>query len=112
MSSEIRDIRARNLRLLIDDRFGSQKSFAKRFKPYITPTDVSLMCWGEKPISDYRARFVEKELELPPGWLDQDNRQFLYLTPAKYQLAAKLVQLNLSHKNSRKVVRIWNRHCA
>lgn len=111
MISEIHDNRARNLRLLINDRFRSQKSFAKQV-PYITPTDVSLMCGGEKSISDYRARSVEKELELPPGWLDQDNGQFLYLTPAKNQLAAKLVQLDLSHKNGRKVARIWNRHCA
>ena len=111
MSSEIRDIRARNLRLLIDDRLGSQKSFAKRYKPYVNPTDVSLMCWGGKRISDYFARYVEKDQELPHGWFDQKNWNFFYLPPTKHQLIEKLVQLDLSHKNSRKVPRIWNRHC-
>ena len=111
MNSEIRHIRARDLRLLIEDRFGSQKTFAKRFKPYVTPTDVSLMCWGEKPISDYFARYVEKDQELPPGWFDQKNWEFFYLPPIKRQLVGKLVQLELLHKNSRKVPRIWNKHC-
>ena len=112
MSLEIRHTRARNLGLLIDVRFGSQRSFTKRFKPYVNPTEVSLMCGGEKPISDYRARSIEKELELPPGWFDQDNWQFLFLTPEKNRLVGKLAQLDLSHKNSRKVARIWNRRCA
>lgn len=47
MNSEIQRTRARNLQLLIEDRFGSQKSFAKQFRFRVTPTDVSLMCRGE-----------------------------------------------------------------
>jgi hypothetical protein len=112
MNAEIRRTRARNLQLLIEDRFGSQKRFAKQFKLRVSPTDVSLMCRDEKPISNYFAQSVEIDLALPAGWFDQKNWDFLYLPPTKHQLFEKLMRLELLHKNSRKVPRIWNRHCA
>ena len=112
MNAEICRTRARNLQLLIEDKFGSQKRFAKQFKPRVSPTDISLMCRDEKPISNYFSRSVESDLALPEGWFDQKNWEFFYLPQTKHQLFEKLVHLDLLHKNSRKVPRIWNKYCA
>ena len=112
MNAEIRRTRARNLQLLIDDRFGSQKRFAKEFRFRVTPTDVSLMCRDERLISNYFARSVENDLALPAGWFDEKNWDLFYLPPIKRHVIEKLAQLDLSHKNKRKVLGIWSRHCA
>ena len=111
MNTETRNNRTRNLQLLIEDKFGTQKSFAREFKSLVTPTDVSLMVSGKKPVSDYFTRTVESKLKLSAGWFDQDNRAFLYLPLPKHRLTGKIMRLDLLPTNRRKIARLWNQSC-
>ncbi len=78
-------IRATNLCLARYLNFGHNNTAAK-VRGVVNSNYLSRMALGDMKISDYSGRSIERVLELPKGWLDQDNSKFLNLTDEQYTL--------------------------
>ena len=68
-------------------------SFLNKSGMSLSNTDLTHIYQGTKPISDSRAKDIEKAFGLSPGWLSEDH-EFLYkLAPAEIAAHAKLSAL-------------------
>lgn len=45
---------------------------------------------GEKPLTAAKARRIEKDLDLPGGWLERNNADSLFLSPEELDLVLEL----------------------
>ena len=61
---------------------------------------VSKMATGDMEISDSMARSIERELDLPEGWVDRDNVEFLKTSKTDFQLTQMIVGLSSEAKTA------------
>ncbi len=91
----MKSIRATNLHLARDMNYGNTYT-AHKLSGVLNASYLSKMARGEMDICDFTARKVESKLELPPGWLDRNNNQFLKLTDEQCKLLTLAMGLTRS----------------
>ncbi len=68
---DLQALRKKNLKALIKQWEGPT-NLAKKLH-YSGPSYLSQLIGPHKPVTEKTARFIEKTLDLPPGWLDADH---------------------------------------
>ena len=68
---DLQALRKKNLKALIKQWDGP--TVLARKLGYSGPSYLSQLVGSQKPITEKTARYVEKTLDLPPGWLDLDQ---------------------------------------
>lgn len=68
---DIQETRRKNLAVLTE-QWGGPSGLAKKLK-LSGPSYISQILGGHRPITEKTARKYEAELELPPGWLDEER---------------------------------------
>jgi hypothetical protein len=63
---------------------------ANRLAGLTNRTYVSTMMSGDREISDYDARQIEKLLALPEGWMDRDNVAMLGMGKVDFDIYSRL----------------------
>lgn len=90
MTKDSNGYRAQNLDFL-RWRHGTHKHLHKKLAPILNWAELSHYSLGSKPLSDYRARQIEKTLELPAKWLDRNNMGLTSLASEDFALIQKLL---------------------
>ena len=91
----MKPIRANNLDLIRWINGGHQCTAQILKKSISNECLLSDLALGKKMISDYVARNIEKDINLPEGWLDRDNISFINkLTKNDFELANILLSLS------------------
>lgn len=91
----MKTIRANNLSLARYMNFGHNNT-AQMVSSVVNSNYLSKMALGQMEFDNYTARRIESALELPSGWLDQNNSMFLKLTDEQYKLLTLVVDLPLT----------------
>lgn len=68
---DLQALRKKNLKALIK-QWDGPTNLAKKLG-YSGPSYLSQLIGPNKPVTEKTARFVEKTLNLPPGWLDAEH---------------------------------------
>lgn len=84
-----RTARSENLDLIRHLNFGN-KPAAKKLSGITNENYISQMATGEKEISDYNARQIEKVLALPDGWMDRDNVAMLDMEKVDFEIYSRM----------------------
>ena len=94
-----RTTRSTNLDLIRWLNFGHERT-AKKLASVITNSAyLSKMATGDMEVSDRKARVIEKELNLPSGWMDRDNTAILKTPAEDLSLLQSLSKLSAEAKS-------------
>jgi hypothetical protein len=93
-----RTLRSNNLDLIRWMNYGHENT-AEKLAPVISNAAyLSKMATGDMEISDRKARAIEKELNLPTGWMDRDNEAVLVTPSEDIAVLAGLAKLSSAAK--------------
>lgn len=84
-----RTTRSENLDLLRHLN-GTHERAASKLSALTNPAYISQMATGEREITNYDARQIEKLLSLPEGWMDRDNHAMLGMSKVDYEIYASV----------------------
>lgn len=77
--------RSRNLDL-IRWLHGGHNSTSKELSNIAHQGDISKMATGQMEISEWKARSMERAVDLPDGWMDRDNISILKMSLIEAQI--------------------------
>lgn len=82
-----RTTRSENLDL-IRHLNGTHERTASKLSALTNPAYISQMATGEREITDYDARQIERLLSLPDGWMDRDHMTMFGMSKVDYDIYA------------------------
>lgn len=98
---DMQEIRRKNL-AVVSEQWGGPSGLAKKLE-LSGPSYISQMLGGHRPITEKTARKYEAELDLPPGWLDEERSGRPQPAPVDDRLFRKVVALVDAMLNEEKV---------